>query len=61
MVIVQKILFFLKIYIDITDKKRIIVSIDYLTQLYRLADNALYEAKKKDEIKLLSIKLRRNF
>ena len=61
MVIVLKILFFLKIYIDITDKKRIIVSIDYLTQLYRLADNALYEAKKKDEIKLLSIKLRRNF
>jgi GGDEF domain-containing protein len=47
MVIVLKILFFLKIYIDITDKKRIIVSIDYLTQLYRLADNALYEAKKK--------------
>ena len=48
MVIVLKILFFLKIYIDITDKKRIIVSIVYLTQLHRLADNAFYEAKEKE-------------
>lgn len=48
MVIVLKILFFLKIYMDINDKKRIIVSIDYLTQLHRLADNAFYEAKEKE-------------